>query len=47
MTEALNALSERQRDLVGTWLPGAAVEADMGWGLVETAVLRVRSGGRI
>ncbi|PRY55962.1 aminoglycoside phosphotransferase [Glycomyces artemisiae] len=46
MTEALNALSERQRDLVGTWLPGAAVEADMGWGLVETAVLRVRSGGR-
>ncbi|MFB9661260.1 phosphotransferase family protein [Glycomyces mayteni] len=47
MTEPLSALTGRQRELIGAWLPGAAVEADMGWGLVETAVLRVRSGDRL
>ncbi|MEU6248583.1 aminoglycoside phosphotransferase family protein [Glycomyces sp. NPDC047010] len=47
MTEPLSALADRQRELIGAWLPGASVEADMGWGLVETTVLRVRSGGRL
>ncbi|MFE6971493.1 phosphotransferase family protein [Isoptericola sp. NPDC057653] len=39
-------LTDRQRELLATWLPGARVEADMSWGLVETTVLRVAAGGR-
>lgn len=35
-------LSGEQRRLVGGWLPGAVVEADLSWGLMETVVLRVR-----
>jgi aminoglycoside/choline kinase family phosphotransferase len=37
------ALDARQRALVAAWLPGAEVEADLGWGLVPTTVLRVRA----
>ncbi|MEU2199271.1 hypothetical protein [Isoptericola sp. NPDC019482] len=43
---ALTSLAARQRDVLTSWLPDLAVEADMSWGLVETTVLRVTSGGR-
>ncbi|HLL69430.1 MAG TPA: phosphotransferase [Micromonosporaceae bacterium] len=47
MTSALGKLSPRQRALVDQWLPGATVERDHSWGLVETAVLEVtRAGSR-
>ena len=36
MTEALDNLSRRQRALLDRWLPGASVERDHGWGVVET-----------
>ena len=39
------ALAAEQRRLVEGWLPGAVVEADLSWGLVETTVLQVRHGG--
>ncbi|MFI2102752.1 phosphotransferase family protein [Isoptericola sp. NPDC019693] len=42
----LGALSDRQRGLLGTWLPDLEVEADMSWGLVATTVLRVAADGR-
>ena len=42
----LGSLSAAQRALVDGWLPGAVVEADLSWGLIETTVLRVASGGR-
>ena len=41
------ALAAEQRRLVEGWLPGAVVEADLSWGLVDTAVLRVRHDGGI
>lgn len=34
-----------QQGLVDRWLPGAAVVADMSWGLVDTVVLHVRYEG--
>jgi len=37
-------LDDAQRHLVEAWLPGAVVEADLSWGLVQTTVLRVRHG---
>ncbi len=40
-------LDGAQRRLVEAWLPGAVVEADLSWGLVETTVLRVRHGGAL
>lgn len=43
MTSGFDALDARQRPLVERWLPGAEVEADLGWGLVATTVLRVRA----
>ena len=43
---ALRSLSGRQRELLGAWLPGLVVEADMSWGLVGTTVLQVAAGGR-
>lgn len=46
MNSALDMLAPRQRALLETWLPDAVVEADMSWGLVETTVLRSRTGGR-
>lgn len=43
----LSALTPHQLELVEAWLPGAVVEADMSWGLVETTVLRARTGGQV
>ncbi|WP_426512680.1 phosphotransferase family protein [Dactylosporangium sp. McL0621] len=45
MTSGLESLSAPQRALVERWLPGAAVERDHSWGLVETTVLEMRHGG--
>ncbi|GAA5147762.1 hypothetical protein GCM10023340_20650 [Nocardioides marinquilinus] len=41
----LSSLTPRQRALVEGWLPGVEVEADLGWGLVDTVVLRVAHAG--
>ncbi|GAB4007455.1 aminoglycoside phosphotransferase family protein [Glycomyces albus] len=43
MTNHLESLAPRQRELLETWLPGVEVEADMSWNLVETTVLRART----
>jgi tRNA A-37 threonylcarbamoyl transferase component Bud32 len=43
--DALSKLRPEQRELVARWLPDAEVVADLSWGLVETHVLEVRSGG--
>lgn len=40
-------LDDAQRRLVEEWLPGAVVEDDLSWGLVETTVLEVRHGGAL
>ena len=45
MTSGLDKLSSQQRRLVNLWLPGAIVEEDHSWGLVETIVLRLRHAG--
>ncbi|MET7401487.1 phosphotransferase [Dactylosporangium sp. NPDC005572] len=45
MTSGLEHLSERQRALVDLWLPGATVERDRSWGLVETTVLEMTHAG--
>ena len=45
MTEALDNLSRRQRALLDRWLPGASVERDHGWGVVETIVLELTHAG--
>ncbi len=42
---SLDQLSDDQRRLLGAWLPGLEVVADMSWGLVGTTVLHVRHGG--
>ncbi|HEY0186670.1 MAG TPA: phosphotransferase [Cellulomonas sp.] len=36
-------LTAEQRHRLAGWLPGAVVEADLGWGLIETTVLRLRA----
>jgi hypothetical protein len=41
------SLRPRQCELIEAWLPGAVVEADMSWQLVETAVLRARAGEQV
>jgi len=41
----LRNLSPRQRALLDHWLPGASVEKDHSWGLVETTVLEVLHAG--
>jgi hypothetical protein len=47
VTSALGMLSPQQRALVKQWLPGASVERDHSWGLVETTVLEMtRAGSR-
>lgn len=38
-------LSPRQRALLDRWLPGASVEKDYSWGLVETTVLEMTHAG--
>ncbi len=45
MTDDFAALSERQRALVGEWLPGLELVRDHSWGLVGTTVLEVVRGG--
>lgn len=41
MTDHLYALSPRQQELLGRWLPGAQVVRDHSWGQVERAVLEL------
>ncbi len=41
MIPGLRHLSPRQRALLGQWLPGASIEKDHSWGLVNTTVLEV------
>ncbi len=45
MISELRNLSLRQRALLDQWLPGASVEKDHSWGLVETTVLEVLHEG--
>jgi hypothetical protein len=45
VTSGLGNLTERQRALLDLWLPGASVERDHGWGLVETNVLEMTHAG--
>jgi hypothetical protein len=44
MTDHLALLTPPQRELLAAWFPGIEVEADMSWNLVETTVLRARTG---
>lgn len=45
MTSALRNLSRHQRALLDQWLPGAKVDRDHSWGLVETTVLEMTHAG--
>ena len=45
MTSEFRILSQRQRALLDQWLPGASVERDHSWGLVQTTVLEITHGG--
>lgn len=45
MTSELRNLSPRQRALLDQWLPGASVEREHSWGLVETTVLEMKHAG--
>ncbi len=45
MVSGLEKVSQRQRALLDQWLPGASVERDHSWGLVETAVLEMTYAG--
>ncbi|HTJ32571.1 MAG TPA: aminoglycoside phosphotransferase family protein [Dactylosporangium sp.] len=45
MTSGLGDLSARQRALLQRWLPGASVERNHSWGLVETTVLEMTCAG--
>ncbi len=45
MTSELGSLSARQRALLDQWLPGASVEKEHSWGLVETTVLELTHAG--
>ena len=45
MVSELDKLSLQQRRLLAHWLPGAVVERDHSWGLVETTVLQVAHAG--
>ncbi|NHN57310.1 phosphotransferase [Calidifontibacter sp. DB0510] len=38
-------MSDRQRELLDTWLPDAHVVANHSWGLVQTTVVEVYAGG--
>jgi Phosphotransferase enzyme family len=39
------SLSARQRELLDQWLPGACIERNHSWGLVQTTVLEVTHAG--
>lgn len=45
MAPGLGNLSPRQRALLDQWLPGATIERDHSWGLVQTTVLELTWGG--
>lgn len=45
MTSGLGNLSREQLALLDLWLPGASIERDHGWGLVETTVLEMTHAG--
>ena len=45
MISELGNLSPRQRALLDDWLPGATVERDHSWGLVQTTVLEMTHAG--
>lgn len=45
MTSGLGNLSAQQRTLLDRWLPGASVERDHSWGLVDTTVLEMTYAG--
>lgn len=45
MTSAPGKLSRQQQTLVDQWLPGAVVEKNHSWGLVETTVLEMTCAG--
>ena len=45
MTSEFGNLSPEQLALLDRWLPGASVERDHGWGLVETTVLEMTHAG--
>ena len=45
MTAAYANLSAEQRELLESWLPGAHVDRDHSWGLVQTTVLELTHGG--
>ncbi|MFC5267318.1 phosphotransferase family protein [Kribbella qitaiheensis] len=47
MASGIDQLSQRQRELLGEWLPGAEVVKNHSWGLVGTTVLELLyDGGR-
>ncbi|MDH2413633.1 phosphotransferase [Nocardioides sp. CER19] len=43
MSALPDQLTPHQRDLLGSWLPGAVVVGDHSWGLVGTTVLELRT----
>lgn len=45
VADLLESLSPAQRELLETWLPRPRAVRDHGWGLVDSAVLEVVSGG--
>ncbi len=45
MTSQLGNLSSRQRELLDQWLPGASVDTEHSWGLVQTTVLEMTHAG--
>lgn len=45
MTSERGDLSPRQQALLDQWFPGASLERDHSWGLVETTVLEMRHAG--
>jgi hypothetical protein len=45
MTSAAAKLSQRQRDILERWLPGAEVVRDHSWGLIGTVVLQLNHNG--
>ena len=47
MTSGLGKLSPQQRALLERWLPGARVQKDHSWGLVETTVLEMTHAGSL
>ncbi|MDT0203388.1 aminoglycoside phosphotransferase family protein [Nocardioides sp. AE5] len=43
---SIGSLSASQSTLLARWLPGHRVVRDLGWGLVDSVVLEVESGGK-